>query len=175
MKLVVSVLLFLSFSVVSAEEGDVHIGGAFAIWDYEEKGNPDFSPKSLELVSIYNFLPYLDFQGNLGIGIGETTEIDESGDEIGLKLSNYFSVYAKPNYDIMNYSFYGLVGYSVNRLEASVDGISASDSSNGISYGAGITVNLSEYSNFQIEWRQQADTSAYEFSGFTIGYNYRIN
>jgi len=172
----VSILLLLGLSIgVSAEEGDIYIGGSFGIWGYEEKGNPDLSPKSIELASIYSLLPFLDIQGNFGFGIGDDSKIVNGVDKIELEIDNYLSVYAKPKYDVMNYTFYGLAGYSYTRLVGFFNGFPETDSSNGISFGAGVSVSLNKRSSFQVEWRQQAAPSAYKLSGFTVGYNYRIN
>jgi len=176
MKKLVSILIFLALPfVASAEVGDINIGGSVGIWDYEENENPDFSLNSLELVSIYSVLPHLDVQANLGFGIGDDSKIIDSGDEISLEISNYLSIYAKPKYDVMNYSFYGLLGYSFTRVEGSFNELSVKDSSDGLSFGAGVSISLSERSSFQTEWRQQTNPSAYELSGFTVGYIYRIN
>jgi len=176
MKRAVSTILLLGLSLgVSAEKGDIYIGGSLGIWDYEEKGNPDLSPKAIELVSIYSLLPFLDVQGNLGFGIGDDSETVNGTDELELEIDNYLSVYAKPNYDVMNYSFYGLLGYSYTRLVGFLNDFPETDSSSSISFGAGVSVSLNKRSSFQAEWRQQADPSAYKLSGFTVGYNYRIN
>lgn len=155
-----------------ASEG-VYIGGSFAQTEYEESGFDVVKPKVIQLSVGGQVGPYFAVEGRVGTGISSgTTQVGAV--DIELEIDSIIGAYAKAIAPLSEqFSLYGLIGFT--KVEATATGTlglistSLTGSENGISYGVGAALNVSEKAKLTLEWASLLDTDNFEFRGISLG------
>ncbi len=140
-----------------------------------EIGNDDLIFSSAELIVGYKKNSYLSVDARIGAGIATEEYIipegePAAGESVELKISNYYSLYWRPESANEDAKFYGLFGFS----SVSTDNNGESGSESGASYGAGIGFRLKEDWHLNFEYRWLLDTDLAEFSLFSANVDYRF-
>lgn len=88
---------------------------------------------TINVIGGYDFTNYFAVEGEALFGLG-----DENVGGIDASLEYALGLYAKAQYPLNEqFSIFARAGYVTAELEASVGGLSASDSEDGLAYGAG--------------------------------------
>ena len=125
----------------------------------------------------------LGFGGTYGLGDLKAGTVSGGGLSMDMKAKDMYSIYVEPGYAVNNSTLaYAKIAYLGMKGEASSGGATASESFNGVGYGAGIRTMLNKNLFLQVEF-MQADYSEKTFSGVsykpsastgTIGIGYKF-
>lgn len=87
-----------------------------------------------------------NFSGELrvGFGIGDDT-VNVSGTDVDLEINRFFGAYIKVGAQVNEvFYLYAVLGFTRGEAEASVSGLSATESETDVSFGLGADFNVSE-------------------------------
>lgn len=140
-----------------------------------EIGDNDLIFTAAELIVGYKKNSYLSVDARIGAGIASKEYVipegePGAGETVELKISNYYSLYWRPESANEDAKFYGLFGYS----SVSTDNNGESGSESGVSYGAGVGFTLKEDWNLNFEYKWLLDTDLAEFSLFSANVDFRF-
>ena len=152
-----------------AEIGGTYLGGGYHLGAYDEAGFPTLNPNGIKIKAGKFIADNVAIEGHLlfGAGSDSTTYL---GIDVDLKLKQAISVFVKADMPISpTANFYGLLGFTKGKLEASALGTTFSDDDSGLSYGIGAETQLGNDMYISGEYIFYLSESDYDYTGFNIG------
>lgn len=174
----ITILLLLAISHFASaqsrfeklEEYFVGLGAGRLNTNLEDYGNNDLIFTSAELIGGYKKNSYVSFDIRIGAGTTSEEFVNETSGVEEVKISNYYSLYWRPESANEDAKLYALIGYSTVNTKIEDD----SGSESGLSYGAGVGFRLNDDMNINFEWRWLLNTDIAEFSLLTASVDYRF-
>ena len=160
------------FSIAAqAWEPTFYAGGNLGTFQHKQNDyNHHFTVLSVEGVGGINLIPYLAVEARIGAGYNEDRQQDGSGYD--LRENYYGSFYLKPQVRNEHGSVYLLFG--ATSAEISSNWARLEDSDTGYSFGAGLSVTISEKIDVTAEWKKQISTDLFDIRGGTVGFIYKF-
>lgn len=144
----------------------VHADGNYMGADLAFIDSGDINPIGIGLRLGRNVNPNFAVEGRAGIGI-----IDDDIGGVDLGLKHYAGLFAKGIIPISDmFAAYGVIGYSTVKAEASVVGITVSDSDSGVSFGIGGQYHVGAMSSIHFEYLQLVE----DVDAFKIGMSWNF-
>ncbi len=133
--------------------------------DYKEPGLK-VSPAMVRGVVGYEFTPNLAVEGMVGLNGGS-----DSSSGTTLKVDNMVGVFGKVQAPVTDaLKVYGRLGVARTSLKA--NGVSHGDT--GLTYGAGVTYDLSKTTYLNADYTKYHDRDDQKLEGFTVGVGFRF-
>ena len=157
--------------------GDSYASVNLAFHDYEET-TTGTSPLIFDssLTSLYarigkQYNENFSAEVRLGVGLGDDA-YELGGLDTGLKLSmrDYYGIYARGGMKVTEKLYpYVIFGYSQATMKLDNDIFDSHEGFGGVSYGAGVDLELKSELFASIEYMHYFDTVGIELNGFSIG------
>ena len=170
---IVAALSGLSLTCYGDSYASVNIG----FNNYEERvsGTPTRTFES-SLTTLYGrvgkqYNENFSAEVRLGVGLGDDV-YEEDGLDTGLKLAvrDFYGVYARGGMQVTKKLYpYVIFGYTQATLELGDDSFGFHEGFGGVSYGAGVDLELTPELVTNIEYINYFDTAGVELSGFSVG------
>lgn len=172
-----STLVFVTESTLAESEGETYVGVQYAVGNYSEDGiSQDFNPTALVGRFGRYFTPNFSIEARLGIGLQDDTQfLPEfgSGLDATLELDTIIGAYATGHVDISeSVSIYGVLGASKVKGTTRVPdfpGLRSTENNSGLSYGAGVDVEVGNDVALNIEYLQYLDKPEYDLGVLGLG------
>ena len=159
----------LSTFNVYAEIGDTYLGAGYHLGTYDEAGFPTLNPNGIKIKAGKYVADNVAIEGHLLFGAGSDTTT-YLGVDVDLKLKQAISVFVKGDMPLSpTANFYGLLGFTKGKLEASALGTTFSEDDSGLSYGIGAEVMMGNDMYVSGEYVFYLSESDYDYTGFNIG------
>lgn len=171
-----AVSIALTAGHVSAEQVSegFYVGAAYSALTYSENGFEDADLGALFARGGYQVNEYVAAEVRLGDGVQDDT-ISYLGYDIKVKLKEYYGVYLKAGIPTgVGLYPYAVIGGTHLKLEASVAGYTASDTSSDVSYGVGVDYWFNPQISAGLEYMKLYDKDGTELSGVSLGLNYKF-
>ena len=173
MKIIFSVLLaFCPCHGVAyaAQEGDRYFGFQYAMVDVDvDDFDEDFEPSAAVFRIGQYMTPDISIEGRFGIGLQDDSvdvEVFFTDVEIEVDIKHIMGVYAVLHGGTDDARFYGLVGLTRAKSEASVENFDDEDETeSGLSFGFGMNI-----SNFNIEYMRYLNEDEFDAIAISLGY-----
>ena len=160
-----------------ASHADTYVSAGFGFQDYEESVSTLPVQKiDSPLTAIFalvgkRYTENFAAEVRLGVGLGDDT-LELDGLDTGLKLSlrEFYGIYVRGGVQLAERFYpYVVVGYTQATFEASAGIFDIHDNFGGVSYGAGVDIEIKEDLSTNIEYMQFFDTVGIELTGFSVG------
>ncbi len=148
----VGALVLFGSQITLAEEAGGYLGAQYAQTTYEQSGSGfdgEADPKAIVFVGGYKFNENVALEGRVGFGSGD----DQYTTGTNIELDKLISVLGKFSLG-GSVSPYLLVGFSDVEFDSNNTGTAEG---NGVSFGAGIDINVSENTTIGLEYISYVD------------------
>ena len=136
----------------------VFIDGETMTADGDTVTIPDFEHRVIVLRAGYDLRPFFAIEAEVMTSVAETELAagTPAGDiPFSARILRGLGVFGKVRHEIAEgVSMHARVGGAVMKIEASAFGVSTSDTGEGLAYGAGGEVRLSEWASLRVDWTQ---------------------
>lgn len=173
MKSITKTMLFsvALFTLSTANAENAYLGASYHLGTYDETDFPEANPNSIKIKAGNYIAENIAIEGHLLFGADSDT-ITYFGVDVEVELKNVLSVFAKGDIPVSESSnFYGLLGFSKGKLEASALGITVSEDDSGLSYGLGLETEFGDDMYFSGEYVLYISESEYDYGGFNFGFH----
>lgn len=166
MKLIGVILSLMAFTVCAE---NTYFGAGYHFGTYDETNAPEASPKNIKIELGTYVAENVAIEGHVLMNPTDD-RVTVFGADVDVEVKHAFSVFAKGDIPISDDGkFYGLIGFSKGKLEASGLGASFSDDDSGMSYGLGFEIHMGDRVYLSGEHILYLSESDYDYSGFNIG------
>lgn len=130
----------------------------------------DADPTALFARGGYQFNDYLAAEARLGTGLD-----DDEFHGVKTEIDNFLGIYAKVGIPTpAGFYPYALVGLTRGELKASTRAFSSKEDEDDVSFGVGVDYWFNPQFSLGLEYMQYMDTDDFEFSGLSLGGNYKF-
>ncbi len=171
MKKILFLTAMLFSSVALAANGDSYFGGGYHMGNYDESGLPTANPSALKIEYGQYINDSIAIEGHFVFGMAEDN-ISVDGLDVELEVKQAISIFIKGDVNLnKSTNFYGLLGFTKGKLEASIPDFnqSISEDDSGLSYGLGLEAETSTGIVFSGEYIMYLSEDEYDYSGFNFG------
>lgn len=157
--------------------GDTYVSGGFGFHEYEEtlpttaSQTLDSSLTSAHVRAGKQYTENFSAEVRLGVGLGDDVfELDGVNTNLKLSIREYYGAYVRGGVQLTKRAYpYAVVGYTQATFEAGDDSFSVHENFGGVSYGAGVDVEIKQDLSANIEYMHYFDTVGIELTGFSVG------
>ena len=157
--------------------GDTYVSGGFGFHKYEETvpttpiQTLDSSLTSAHVRAGKQYSENFSAEVRLGVGLGDDAiELDSVNTNLKLSIREYYGAYVRAGVQLAKRVYpYGVVGYTRATFEAGDDSFNVHKDFGGLSYGAGVDIEIKQDLSTNIEYMHYFDTVGVELTGFSVG------
>lgn len=169
-------VVIVALSVICLHAGNVfaddqYFGAGVGIVDYSEIGVDDDASITILTGRLGRKInDYLSAEVRVAFGAGSDS-VTALGQEVDVELNRMYGIYVRggfPGSD--NFYPYIVLGFSNNKVTASVNGFSLSGTESDNSYGIGAEFELGKDQMFNVEYMSYLKESGVEIRGLSIGF-----
>lgn len=169
MKKVKSLMLFSLLFSASIGAENAYFGAGYHFGAYDETGVPEANPGAIQLRMGKYVNESVAVEGRVLLGASSDT-VEFLGTDIEVDIKNALSVFVKADLPLSESgNFYGLLGFSKGKLEATALGSTLSADDSGLSYGMGIELGLTDNLYFSGEYIMYLSEDDYDYNAFNLG------
>lgn len=178
-----SLVFVLLLSVVSVAQanplGRAFFGGGYSYATVDTEAYGEFNLGSLDIAGGMMFNDYLGFDARLGFGVKndeKTVPISVLNAKVKTRISNYYGIYLRPQYQMGAFQAYGLFGYAGADVELEVEDTDLNDfgSDSGTSYGVGVGLSPDGSLFINLEYLNMISGKDYDFSGINLRAEFKL-
>lgn len=149
----------------------MYVGGGIMEGKFEIDGvDGDANPTALFARAGYQVNPYLAAEARLGTGFDS-----DKFHGIKTEIENFYGIYAKVGLPTAVGLYpYAMVGLTQGELKASYGSFSDKQDESDVSMGFGLEYLFDRNFSVGLEYMKYMDTSDFEFSGISLGGNYKF-
>lgn len=149
----------------------LYVGGGVTEGKFEIDGvNGDSNPTAVFARAGYQVNPYLAAEARLGTGLDS-----DKFHGIKTEIENFYGIYAKVGLPTSVGLYpYAIVGLTQGELKASYARFSDTQDESDVSMGVGLEYAFDQHFSLGLEYMKYMDTNDFEFSGVSLGGNYKF-
>ena len=174
-KTIATIAILSSFSLACS--ADSYASASLGFLEYEETvtGSPvEIWDAPLTAASVRvgkHYTEHFSAEIRFGLGLGDdVVELDGEDTALNLSIREFYGAYLRGGAQLAEKVYpYVVLGYTQATFEAGDDSFSVHEDFGGVSYGAGVDIEIKQDLSTNIEYMHYFDTVGIELTGFSVG------